>query len=380
MTFVTVDEIQIKMFQYTKPLSVMNIFLCVLLLFQSLTIIAVITWSVTYITPRLYIYDWPRHLLTLDELKYRKPIDNSFESKQKLRLDNSTRTFPDTKNVVSTSGIITSDLSVTILATFNDGFVDFLCNWLKSLSRLNIHYNITLIAEDATAFQKFFKVKSAYQTNMSIKLYYTNSRFVEKALPGANTPQYRAIVCKRPRYILDVLSTEQDVLFVDIDAVWFRNPLSLIASQYHEYDIWVATGFDGVTPCPCFLYLKSNNASINLVNDWLKRVTRNQCYTNVHAENEMTALGKGLRLGLGVCDSVSVLDSRASDSVSDSEGGDSTTALALFRKGHCTSVVPRYFPFSLLVILYAFIEEMIVEEEVESKNHADYKLQKQGRL
>lgn len=192
-------------------------------------------------------------------------------------------------------GIPLEDMSVTILATFNDEFVDFLRNWLKSLQRLNFNFNVTLIAEDRSAFEKIFKEKSLYQRFMSIRLYYTNSRFVSKSISAVRTKQYRGIVCKRPRYILDLLQTGSDVLFVDIDAVWLRNPLLVVSSQYYKFDVWVAMGYDGVTPCPCFMYMKATDASITLVTEWLARIQKNKCNTDLHSENEMTALGKVMK-------------------------------------------------------------------------------------
>ncbi|PIK53176.1 putative UDP-D-xylose:L-fucose alpha-1,3-D-xylosyltransferase MGP4-like [Apostichopus japonicus] len=260
--------------------------LYILVFLQTIAILTAVTWSVTHIVPHFYHHGSLRSVEEDNSVTQRKSVVNASEC------DNHSTVH----QVIHNGGIRLADISVTILATFNDGFVDFLRNWLESLQRLHFRFNVTLIAEDGSAFRKFFKAQSRYKRFMAIDLYYTNSKFVKNSFPGVNTQQYRSIVCKRPRYILDLLSTGHDVLFVDIDAVWVQNPLEVISSEFHNFDMWVAMGYDGTTPCPCFMYMKANNATITMVTEWLNRVQRNKCYTNLHAENEMIALGKVMQV------------------------------------------------------------------------------------
>ena len=83
---------------------------------------------------------------------------------------------------------------------------------------------------------------------------------------------YQDLILKRIVYIRDLVSSGRDVLLVDIDAVWLKDPLIHVMDDYDQYDIWIAQGMTYVVPCPCFMYMKANPTVIQLSKDWISRI------------------------------------------------------------------------------------------------------------
>ncbi|XP_071504838.1 uncharacterized protein [Diadema antillarum] len=177
----------------------------------------------------------------------------------------------------------------TILATTNTAFSDLTENWLESLRRLKLPYNITLIAEDVGAFDYFTnRLTKLRSSGLRLSLRLTDMNASSPVPLGFHTKDYIRLVGKRPHYILEILRSGIGVLFADPDAVWLKDPIPLIAGKYLEYDVWVAQGEGGQMPCPCFMYIKPFTRAINLVKAWHWRIEEQLSMSK--PENDQIAL------------------------------------------------------------------------------------------
>ena len=194
----------------------------------------------------------------------------------------------------------------TILTTTNKGFADFAINWLTSIRRLGLDYNVTIIAEDSAAYR--------YLTQ-SLTLRSDPHLRISKTEYGSSNPEpqkfmhsgYRRLVNKRPQYLVDKLEEGFDILLADVDSVWFKDPLDLIIPNYKKYDVWLAQGHDGKDghrlPCPCLMYLKSDSVSFGIVRHWINRLRKaNGVESDQQSLNNILKTRHGQRLRIGWLD------------------------------------------------------------------------------
>ena len=161
----------------------------------------------------------------------------------------------------------------TILTTTNTAFSDLTENWLESLRRLGLPYNVTLVAEETGAYKYFTERKSKLDSSgMNITIKHTDQNTSLPQALGFHSEDYLRLVGKRPRYILDILRSGVAVLFADADAVWLKDPYPVMARSYQNYDVWVAQGEGGEMPCPCFMFLRPTPRAMGLVSAWQKRI------------------------------------------------------------------------------------------------------------
>ncbi|XP_041466528.1 UDP-D-xylose:L-fucose alpha-1,3-D-xylosyltransferase MGP4-like [Lytechinus variegatus] len=167
-----------------------------------------------------------------------------------------------------------------ILTATDKNFIDLTDNWRASIDRLKLPYDVLLMAEDEETHKYFFeKTTQRFRTVLS-------SQF---ALPGKlakNISTYQHLIRRRTVYILSILQSGYDVLLVDIDAVWFKDPVKLVLDEYDNYDIWLAQGKMARFPCPCFFYMKSTSVVIKMVYDWIERLA----YYTGKVETDQVAL------------------------------------------------------------------------------------------
>ncbi|XP_072018304.1 uncharacterized protein [Amphiura filiformis] len=154
-----------------------------------------------------------------------------------------------------------------ILTTVNFEFHKLFDNWFRSVKNLGLVYNIMLICEDDEAF-KFYSVRQNDHFKVLNTLdYQTRGKFERKQ----NT--YQQLITRRTIYVRNVLlSVGIDVLLVDIDAVWLKDPLEIMRQSYSMYDMWVAEGHKEGVPCPCFLYMKSVPFIMKLADRWVQQL------------------------------------------------------------------------------------------------------------
>ncbi|XP_003726790.2 UDP-D-xylose:L-fucose alpha-1,3-D-xylosyltransferase MGP4 [Strongylocentrotus purpuratus] len=167
-----------------------------------------------------------------------------------------------------------------ILTATDKNFIDLAENWRESIRRLGLSYDVLLMAEDEESHKYFFeRTTERFRTVLSTQF----------ALPGKlakNISTYQQLIRRRTVYILSILQSGYDVLLVDIDAVWFKDPVKLVLDEYDKYDIWLAQGKQARFPCPCFFYMKSTSVVIKMVYDWIERLA----YYGGKVETDQVAL------------------------------------------------------------------------------------------
>ena len=156
-----------------------------------------------------------------------------------------------------------------VLATTNSVFLDFTRNWLESIRRLKRRpTNITIVTEDEATYKAMAKYPEVYRVKPSFLLP-SNKTLV------FDTPEYKAFVNKRPKYILDLLERNHDVLFSDVDTVWLEDPF-----QYFTGDFDMFIQEDQPAPklvhCAGFAFYRSTQNTINFVKQWIRRLEINK--------------------------------------------------------------------------------------------------------
>ena len=160
-------------------------------------------------------------------------------------------------------------LPPAVLATTNSVFLDFTQNWLESIRRLKVRpKNITIVTEDNATYEALAEYPEVYRVKPSFMLP-PNKTLV------FDTPEYKAFVNKRPKYILDLLEKNIDVLFSDVDTVWMEDPFPYFAG---DFDMFIQE--DQPQPklvlCAGFSYYRSNANMIQFMKDWIRRLEINK--------------------------------------------------------------------------------------------------------
>ncbi len=175
---------------------------------------------------------------------------------------------------------------VVILASVTFEFHSLFDNWFLSVKRLGLVYNIILMCEDEKAYKHYsksqndnFKVVNA----LDIQMY----GLLQRNMTGT----FKLVIRRRTVYVRNVLFSGVDVLLVDVDAVWLKDPLEVIRHNYKSYDMWMAQGYDSRRPCPCFLYIKAVPQNMELVDKWV-----HQLATTPKRPNQVYEQGDGLAL------------------------------------------------------------------------------------
>ena len=160
----------------------------------------------------------------------------------------------------------TSPNAFVIVTNTNEAFIEITDNWLASIHNLQLNYNITLICEDRKSYRYFSRRRSALFKVINTHKYNMTGKLQKKI----NT--YQQLIRRRTIYVGDTLYTGLDVLLVDVDTVWLKNPIQDIRDSYNSYDLWIAQGQDEGVPCPCFMYMKSVPPVMSLVRRWTNRL------------------------------------------------------------------------------------------------------------
>ena len=87
------------------------------------------------------------------------------------------------------------------------------------------------------------------------------------------TDEYKKMVGKRTRYILEYLNNRYDVIFNDVDSVWLQDPFPYLDTKYDlfaQLDQYLEPKYI----CAGFTYYKSANKTIQLVKKWIEIMTQ----------------------------------------------------------------------------------------------------------
>ncbi|KAL4229870.1 hypothetical protein ACF0H5_010261 [Mactra antiquata] len=188
----------------------------------------------------------------------------------------------ENKNSVGTKSTYLSGLAVwTVLLAVNDAFFDFFSNWFFYYTKLKLNLPIVIMAEDEKVYTKLKSVCSYCQIlrsglNLHEAFNYNSANFIK-------------LMSQRPSNILRLLRDGKNVLHVDVDSVWLHNPL-----PHLDMSVDVTYQLDGPNNvCMGFIAIKSNNRTIELVEQWRKRMSQKPKQNDQETFNSVLQNNKG---------------------------------------------------------------------------------------
>ena len=159
----------------------------------------------------------------------------------------------------------TTSRKVVLLTTTNAAFIDFTDNWLASIRRIGPLPFTTIVAEDDIAYDHLLNISDVNAIRAG-----TNS---PTTFLMYGTDEYKKMVGKRTRYILEYLSNGYDVIFNDVDSVWLQDPFPYLDTKYDVCAQPVRYLLSKYI-CAGFTYYKSANKTIQLVKKWIEIMTQ----------------------------------------------------------------------------------------------------------
>jgi len=156
----------------------------------------------------------------------------------------------------------------TVLVTVSSGFQDMFDNWWHFFSLLKLSLHVIVVAEDNATYTRyknninFTVVKGLSQSHGEKTFYY-------------NTKQYKALVSKRPTYILQFIERGLNVIYSDVDTIWLKDPRPFFTG---DYDMWGAADADSPFYfCTRFMAFKPSPLSKDHVGK-MESISRNSRY------------------------------------------------------------------------------------------------------
>ena len=147
----------------------------------------------------------------------------------------------------------------TVLVTVSSGFQDMFDNWWHFFSLLKLSLHVIVVAEDNNTYTRyknninFTVVKGLSQSNGEKAFYF-------------KTKQYKALVSKRPTYILQFIKRGLNVIYSDVDTIWLKDPRPFLTG---DYDMWGAADADSpLYFCTGFIAFQPSPLSKDLLEKW----------------------------------------------------------------------------------------------------------------
>ena len=123
------------------------------------------------------------------------------------------------------------DYNWVIMMTINDGYFDFFQNWYLHYVELNLNLDIALFAEDRAVYYKLMTLNLTQVSVIMTDTANSMPKETTEALDFGNA-EYEKLVSYRPSRLLNLLcSTGRNVLYVDVDTLWLKNPLPYLQPQ-----------------------------------------------------------------------------------------------------------------------------------------------------
>jgi hypothetical protein len=142
----------------------------------------------------------------------------------------------------------------TVLVTVSSGFQDMFDNWWHYFSQLKLSLHVIVVAENNATYTR-------YKNNINFTVVNgLNQSNGEKAF-DYNTKQYKALVSKRPTYILAFIKRGLNVIYSDVDTIWLKDPRLFLNGGY---DMWASMDGPGYH-CRGFMAFKPSHFSVDLL-------------------------------------------------------------------------------------------------------------------
>ncbi|XP_038047357.1 UDP-D-xylose:L-fucose alpha-1,3-D-xylosyltransferase-like [Patiria miniata] len=168
-------------------------------------------------------------------------------------------------NSACTQADIERRSATVVLTTTNAGFLDVTENMLESIKRTRACPNITVIAEDEPSYQR---LTQRIQSQPGLHVQRTPIGVTVSKSLKLHSRKYNRLVRRRPRYILDLLKKGYDVLFVDSDTFWFKDPFK---DFQESFDIAMHNDDVNITIfCAGFAYYRPTENTLRFVTEWLR--------------------------------------------------------------------------------------------------------------
>ncbi|XP_022083680.1 UDP-D-xylose:L-fucose alpha-1,3-D-xylosyltransferase MGP4-like [Acanthaster planci] len=155
--------------------------------------------------------------------------------------------------------------TTVVLATTNAAFLALTENMLESIKRTGACPNITVIAEDEPSYQYLTKRKNS-QPGLHVQKTHFEITLSEHLV--INSPMYNQFVNRRPGYILEFLEKGYDVLFVDSDTFWFKDPFK----DFHgNFDIAMHNekSYPNIAFCDGLAFYRCTENTFQFVKAWV---------------------------------------------------------------------------------------------------------------
>lgn len=176
------------------------------------------------------------------------------------------------------SGISFLSSQYIVLLTVNDGFLDFLLNWVAHYLKYvpsNNRSALHIVAEDQLSYDKLQALKE--YTDVTIE----RSTLNMESDVQHGTPNYKKMVSTRATHILRHLKAGRNVLYCDVDIVWLTDPFPYFpkeaafgnSSDENSVDMFMQVDSPsgrGYTPfyCSGFMAVRSNVRTIHFMTLW----------------------------------------------------------------------------------------------------------------
>jgi hypothetical protein len=154
---------------------------------------------------------------------------------------------------------ILDDKTTVITTITNYGYLMYTCNMLKSLKSYGLDKKVLIISIDKRA--------ANILTEMGYHVYCINDTELSR-FSSWNTKGYDKICYIKLKVIYNILSLHKNVLLVDGDIVFQKNPINDILSwnKNTSYDVWIQNdslyNHNIENMCTGYMYIKSNENMI----------------------------------------------------------------------------------------------------------------------
>ncbi|XP_038061661.1 uncharacterized protein LOC119732270 [Patiria miniata] len=166
-----------------------------------------------------------------------------------------------------------------VLTTTNATFTDITDNWLESVRRTGACPYITIVAEDDVTMTYYSNITARYAGLHVVRTKHRKiSTNLSEFAPG------RQFVEKRLRIALPLLQDGYEVLSMDADTFWFRDPFPYFQDDFDlavmELDL---PAFYGAG----FVYFKPSKNTIAFLKEWMLALNTNETLNPEQVMNEL---------------------------------------------------------------------------------------------
>lgn len=171
---------------------------------------------------------------------------------------------------------------LVLLVTVNHEMIDLFSQWHASASKFQNQscMHLRVMAEDEEAKRLLTQLSEQKRWDLDIRMDHIKMNLAEARVPF-NSQEYMTLVDRRPLYIQDLLEQGCTTFYVDIDAIWKKNPfMEIVAKDKGQGDLYsisddeheVIDDHYEVIPakkfCTCFMYINPTAVSLNIVGQW----------------------------------------------------------------------------------------------------------------